>query len=335
MVESFDSFLIQIPREMRTNDCSINRSAYANSFATPLNVPSIEPSRSSKGGKRKRPNSYRPIVDPDQSTIGSPEKLKRLNGDTAPSPMVTVHTRVLQVSKSNESSSLSKSVTQNGYKECTQIEVSKVRKTSTLTSLAMVKMNKNQTVSSTKAVQGERELAANQTSNPKLTATTLSLMNERERQMTLSKFPIVWIPKIHVNSAGQAIEKSVTCKSKEAGKEKQKNGFDDINEHVTPIATDQNCIQPKIRNSHVNEIPIASEQLSAKTPSSVPAGIFMRISRRNSVRNRPKIIYRCDGCEYFSEVKDSYERHLLLHKSCMVATRNKQMCTPKLKMIMN
>lgn len=350
---------MQMPSEMRSDDCSINK----NQYAAPLNVPSIEPSGPSKIARRKRPNSYRPCTEPDQLAIDAANKRKRPD---AKSSMITVVT-----SQSTQSSSSSKCVAKSGPGISVQIEVSEVSKSST--SHAVMNVNNNEVVMST---EQKRRIAL----------------------IALSKFPIVLVPRLQIKSTKAIIEQSSSLKSNESAKEKEtstdasteanlskenvqprtavnnfvvpkkvdgrRTAIDEhnlhlkgngilsnvtntrttskrIDEHRKSIAADHDYFKPKDRErrSDVIKVPIEPPKHQSRRMSTnlilnnAEAGIVMALGR--SARYRPKITYQCDGCSYFSEVKSNYDRHLLLHKSCMTATRKQQTITQELKMIAN
>lgn len=299
-MESFDAFLIQLPREMKTNDCPINKNKNTSSINMPSiepsiepniepnTVQSIEPSHPLKMAKRKRPNSYRPCSESEQSANSGFEKRKRSNAHTNPS-MIQIVT-----SKSKNSSSLSKSVTQISQKLSVQKIVSKVTQKSSSSSFVMYQ-------------------------NAKSNDRTFRFLNSQQKRIASSQYPKVLIPKIQVNQNPPMTVKSVHFKSNaEVFPNDVKNGSRALvvhKENVLPkrVSVRRKAIDelhPKYNGklAHDSNHQPLTEQLNVDLSS------HLALTIRCSPRARRTNNYRCHCCDYSSNVRNNFERHQLIHK---------------------
>lgn len=287
LMESFDAFLIQLPREMRTNDCPINKSKHTSS----MNMPSIEPSselgvrpsiesiQPLKISKRKRPNSYRPCSESDEMTNGGFEKRKRPNTHTSGS-MIQIMT-----SQSNNSSSMSQSVAKIGRELRVRQIVSKVTRTTSSSSLVVFQ-------------------------NGQLNERTFRSLNSQQKQIAASQYPKVLIPKLQVKQTKP--KKRVSFKIPEVEEESQSRVI--RKENVLPKRVNER--RKAIDDLHPREdaktviksnLKPSADQRSANL--STERAIITRFSPRKRVSNS----YRCSCCDFQSSVRSNFERHQLFH----------------------
>lgn len=318
-MESFDAFLIQLPTEMKSDDCQINRSKNA----TPLNVPSIEqPPQPMKISKRKRPNSYLPCIESD--LVPKNREISNLPPIIQPSVI-----KFANSSNMNRSSHLSNSVAQIGQGITVQKIVSDVSETSKSSVLIMPNANGNKSNASSKQVVNPPTILARRQTicSESAKSRILLSLNNQKIAIALNRFPIVSLEKLRIKSNDSAVGKNPILKSNETGNEKPRTKIIPIQkENSKPKRVDErrkaiDCITKQIGN-----ISLVSKRNPPPVNLSVSLPINSLAPSRTSSRNRMPINrYQCDFCSYNSVVKSNFDRHLLMHQMWTTLKKNKQL----------
>lgn len=313
-MESFDSFLIGLPKEMRSFDCTVNKTGTLKPIV--IKRFSNESNNSlSISAKRKRPN---------ESTISTND---------------SYITKIID-NRSNKSGTFSKNMAQIGSQISVKKVISKVIESSTSTSTSISKVNKNITpvkqlpkvttpIDRNKSLEHARNqtnyhlyVAENRMSSPKNVA----------RRMTLGG-QIVSLP-----AQQNMVKKNVA--STEA--DKTSTVADKTPAAADKISTDQVQLKtstPKVKEVELKEtktISIAPPKINLRRKTfcekEIASGNFgrglrnlnksvetlsvtlptSRVTRsRNKTREDP--LFRCEFCDYTSEVRTNYQRHILVH----------------------
>lgn len=305
LLETFDAFLIGLPKELKANDCTINR------CNTPkaINRPNVEAN---------------PADQMSQLVCGVAEWHRPYNYvDTVSKPATS------QIAKSHANNSMNalENVTKNVTKKIPAINVNRItsKKTaisSSLSSHAMTKLSKHtatkSVVASTKKVKktfqgmphskaisktkhrtNTLESARDLTNfHMYLAENKLSSQKNPERRMTLGG-PMVMIPKQTIES--NALSKSMietNCVAQ--SKAQLKN--DVCTEKVTPkrVYKRRNTMAGRELSSRIESNAI---QLVSSKQWNVPLPVG-RVSRGK---------HQCNLCAYSTEVKTNYNRHSLIH----------------------
>lgn len=281
LMESFDSFLIGLPKEMRSSNCTVNKadttksmSKYVNSSSESVEVPA----------KRKRPNESNVVT-----------------GDS-------FMTRIIDT-RSNKTGNFSKNMTRIG----SQISVKKMVSRTVETSTSISKTNKG----SPSVKQGPRviqpvisdrnkslEHARNQTNYHLFVAENrMTSPKNVARRMTLGG-PMIAIP---IRNGRKDNVKTSTPKAAVAA-----------NHEATDNSTAPRQVNLRRKTIGEKELPLnnigrelrimkkPNEQLSVTLPGEG------RVTRSRG-KNREEPHFRCEYCDYTSEVKTNYQRHTLVH----------------------
>lgn len=293
--ESFDAFLIGLPKESKSNNLSINR----------IETPKTK-------SRRLEYNLPSPMC--------VPAKRPRLNDGTTDSM-----TSQIVASHSNQSMSSLKREVEIGPEISVQKIVSTTT-TATSSSLAMTKSSKSS--STTKEMQKlannmqRSEIPIQQKDRKKslenarnltnfhmyLAENKLSSPTNPERRMTLGGSMIIQ-PKLHTKS--DALNKS-SAEINGTVKATTQQSQNERIEKTTPkrIHSRRMTVASKEFTSNARESRATTTQSPSKQSNeTLPAA---RVTRSRST-HRIKKTYQCESCAYSNDSKSNYQRHLLVH----------------------
>lgn len=298
-MESFDSFLIGLPKELKSEDCSINRCGATKA----MKRPSVELSGSESMdvlAKRHRPSDYSATESTAPSTMTS-----QSNQSTSSLKMATNMKPVLDPVYSVQ-------------KIISKLPKRPVPPSSGDITFETANLSKGNRISATKeAPQVARSIPLSDISiKPKdrtenarnlnsllhlyLTENKLSSPNQ-ERRMTQ-------IPKVHL--ASNALNKPIA----EIGlgtKPKQEQRTHRI-EKVAPKQVYQR--RKTVVGKELSSDKTATEQAITRQKPSEQLNMTLTAARgRSRSVYRGPVTYQCDNCYYSSNVSTNFRRHLLIH----------------------
>lgn len=325
LIESFDTFLIGLPREMKSNDCTINK---PNVIPKPVSETAVDRSRAIEPpAKRKR-------VEDDVVIASSTKQVVNSTAVAAQSTQVT-------------SQSIRSARTSSGSKIGSEISVkkvvSKVTETAASTSITMVNDKKNlirRAVEAARASISNEKLVIRRTeeiprmnvsqnrnnfdnTNNRLISTEKRVINKKNLERRKSIGTVVSIPTIRIGTP-----MSIAQKSNEATKEHKKsipqeqqriNSKEKVTQQAQQIMMRRKTVadkemmlnQAKNRQLVIASVKTVQPQLNVTLP--IDNGIVTRSRRSAGDLARSINGFKCDVCNYTSEVRTNYQRHMLVH----------------------
>lgn len=285
-MESYDSFLLGLPTDLKSNDCEINK--------PPINLPIRS----------------RPIANLPQNNAPA-AKRKRTDDGIVNSNIMSTKAISLRSNRTSESTQLSKSVNKIGSEISIKKVVSKVIETSASRAIAKndddiifcgVEQVSKDRKKSLDAARGRTDfymyLAENRMSSPK----------NHERRMTIGG-PLITTTTSNNRSAQPDTTMQALGKIRESTEEIIK----------TKAKTSEKrpkIIIEKVAPNIVRELSAASKPmanrnplLSVTLPTTLEVGGIVTRSRGNNHKQS----FKCNECNYVTEVRSNLDRHKLTH----------------------